>query len=54
MKLTKNIFYSLLFFIAGWLFNFIFDVQFALGFIAGWLMREGYNNLAQILQNMIN
>jgi len=54
MKWTKKLFYSLFLFVAGWLFNFIFDVQFALGFVAGWLMREGYDNLAQMLQNMIN
>ena len=54
MKWIKRLLYSLLLFTAGWLFNFVFDIQFALGVAAGWLMREGYNNFANMLQKIIN
>ena len=30
-------------------FNFLFDIQFALGVAAGWLMREGYSNAGSAL-----
>tara|TARA_A100001011_G_scaffold398211_1_gene501802 strand:- start:379 stop:531 length:153 start_codon:yes stop_codon:yes gene_type:complete len=45
--------YSTLVFAAGWLFNFVFDIQFALGVVAGWLMREGYANVGSILLDLI-
>ena len=54
MKWIKRLLYSLLFFIAGWLFNFVFDIQFALGVATGWLMREGYDNIANALLKMMN
>ena len=34
-------------------FNFLFDIQFALGVAAGWLMREGYSMLAALLEQLI-
>jgi hypothetical protein len=54
MKWIKRLLYSLLLFIAGWLFNFVFDIQFALGVAAGWLMREGYDSIASALFNILN
>ena len=54
MKWLNRFIYSLFVFIAGWLFNFIFDIQFALGVTAGWLMREGYDNVARTLLNFLN
>ena len=54
MKWIKRLLYSLLIFIAGWLFNFVFDIQFALGVATGWLMREGYDNIADMLLRMMN
>ena len=54
MKWVNRFLYSLSLLIAGWLFNFIFGVQFVLGIVTGWLMREGYNNFANMLQKIIN
>jgi hypothetical protein len=54
MKCIKRLLYSLFLFIAGWLFNFVFDIQFALGVAAGWLMREGYSNIANALLKLMN
>ena len=54
MKWAKRFLYSLSLFIAGWLFNFIFDVQFLLGVVSGWLMREGYDSIANALFNILN
>ena len=53
LKWIKRLIYSLFFFIGGWLFNFIFDIQFALGVAAGWLMREGYDNIARALLDLL-
>jgi hypothetical protein len=50
----KRLISSLFIFIGGWLFNFIFDIQFALGITAGWLMREGYENIALGLLNLLS
>jgi len=41
--------YSILLLIVGWLLNFFIDVQFALGVIAGWFMRQGYDQLGRTL-----
>ena len=49
MKYLFRIIFSILLFAAGWLFNFVIDIQFALGVAAGWLMKEGFNQLASIL-----
>ena len=35
-----------MFFVAGWLFNFIYDIQFILGFASGWL---AHSWIAQML-----
>ncbi len=53
MTFIKRLLYSLVLFVGGWLFNFIFDIQFALGVAAGWFMREGYDNIASILFKLI-
>ena len=53
LKSIKRLLYCALFFVAGWLFNFVFDIQFALGVAAGWLMREGYDNLGRELLDLI-
>ena len=53
LKWIKRLIYSFFFFIGGWLFNFIFDIQFALGVAAGWLMREGYDNIARALLDLL-
>ena len=53
MKLLNRIFYSLLLLMIGWLLNFVFDTQFVLGVVAGWLMKEGYDNVAKYLLNLM-
>jgi len=53
LKWIKRFFYSLFVFVGGWLFNFVFDIQFALGVAAGWLMREGYENIARGLLSLL-
>ena len=53
MKWITRLIYSVFVFSAGWIFNFVFDVQFALGVAAGWLMREGYDNLGRELLDLI-
>jgi hypothetical protein len=40
MTLIIRLLYSLTLFLAGWLFNFVFDIQFVSGVFAGWLMRR--------------
>ena len=35
------------------MFNFVFDIQFALGVAAGWLIREGYDNLGRSLFDLV-
>ena len=54
MQWVKNCVYSLILLVAGWLFNFIFDIQFALGLVAGWLIREGFDNLANTLLRLVH
>ena len=53
LKWFQKLIYSALLFLTGWLFNFIFDIQFALGVSAGWLIREGYDNLGSALIELI-
>tara|TARA_B100001142_G_C14155638_1_gene586373 strand:- start:227 stop:391 length:165 start_codon:yes stop_codon:yes gene_type:complete len=53
VKWFSRLFFSAFLFLAGWLFNFVFDIQFALGVAAGWLMREGYDNLGNALIELI-
>ena len=54
MKWITGLAYSTFLFVAGWLFNFVFDIQFALGVVAGWLMRKGYDNLGRALLELIS
>ena len=53
MKWIPRLMYSSVLFVAGWLFNFVFDIQFALGVAAGWLMREGYANIGSAILELI-
>ena len=53
MKYALRVIYSLAFFTFGWLFNFVLDIQFALGIATGWLMKEGYDNAAHFLEKLI-
>jgi hypothetical protein len=53
MRTIKKTFYALSLLLAGWLFNFIFNTQFVLGVVSGWLMKEGYDNIARVLMNLI-
>jgi hypothetical protein len=45
---------SLTLFLAGWLFNFFFDIQFVSGVFVGWLMKEGYDDIANLIMDIIN
>ena len=45
---------SLTLFLAGWLFNFFFDIQFVSGVFVGWLMKEGYDDIANMIMDIIN
>jgi hypothetical protein len=54
LKWIKRLIYSAFLFVAGWFFNFVFDIQFALGMAAGWLMRKGYDNIGRVLLDMLN
>ena len=53
LKLIKRFIYSLFVFVGGWLFNFVFDIQFVLGVASGWLMREGYDSIARMLLDLL-
>ena len=53
MKLLRRLAYSLILLVIGWLFNFVFDTQFALGVVAGWLMKEGYDTIAKYLLSLM-
>ena len=53
MKWIKRLVYSLFLFVAGWLFNFVFDIQFVIGVVSGWLLREGFQNLANLLFKLL-
>ncbi|MDP7625259.1 MAG: hypothetical protein QF493_09920 [Rhodospirillales bacterium] len=53
MRLIKRTFYALILLVAGWLLNFIFDTQFVLGVVSGWLMKEGYDSIARYLLNLM-
>jgi len=54
LKWIKQLIISFFVFIGGWLFNFIFDIQFALGITTGWLIREGYENIARGLLKLLS
>ncbi|NQV98405.1 MAG: hypothetical protein HQ483_01810 [Rhodospirillales bacterium] len=41
-------------FFAGWLFNFFFDIQFAAGMVAGWFLKQGYDDIAGLIQDLVN
>lgn len=43
-----------LFFIGGWLFNFIVDIQFFAGFAAGWLSHSALGPYFDMLRHWIN
>ena len=32
-------------FVSGWLFNFIYDIQFMMGFVSGWLAHSWVGDL---------
>ena len=51
-KLVRRISYAVFLLIVGWLFNFFIDIQFALGVAAGWVMRQGYDNLGRALLDL--
>jgi hypothetical protein len=53
MKYIKRTFYALCLLLLGWLFNFVFNTQFVLGVASGWLMKEGYDNIAKALLNLM-
>ena len=53
MKYALRVIYSLILFVFGWLFNFVLDIQFALGVATGWLMKEGYDNIAELIEKLI-
>jgi hypothetical protein len=53
MRLIKQVFYALCLLLAGWLFNFIFNTQFVLGVVSGWLMKEGYDKIASALLSLM-
>ena len=53
MKYALRIIYSLILFLVGWLFNFVLDIQFALGVATGWLMKQGYANIAELLEQLL-
>jgi hypothetical protein len=40
-------------FFGGYLLNFIFDVQFATGFVAGWLARHGFDGISNLLFSLL-
>jgi len=52
IKWIKRIFYSASLLVLGWLFNFLIDIQFALGVAAGWFMRQGYDNLGRTILDL--
>jgi hypothetical protein len=52
MRFIGGLLYSGLIFLCGWLFNFVFDIQFALGMAAGWFLKEGYDNIGRWLQGI--
>ncbi len=52
-RLCKTIVGSSVIFLCGWLFNFVFDIQFALGLTAGWFLREGYEEIAKMIYNFV-
>ena len=54
MKYIKALISSVLIFVAGWLFNFLVDIQFALGLVAGWFLRKGYDKLAGLIFDLIS
>jgi len=54
MKFILGVFYSCLLFVSGWVFNFFFDIQFAFGLVVGWFLKRGYDDIANILQNLVN
>ena len=51
-KWVRRISYAFLLLIVGWLFNFFIDIQFALGVVAGWVMRQGYDNIGRALLDL--
>lgn len=48
-KWVRRLSYAAFLLIVGWLFNFFIDIQFALGVAAGWVMRQGYDNIGRLL-----
>ena len=52
-RLLRRVFLWPLIFLGGYLFNFVFDTQFTIGFIAGWLIKNGFDGIAGWLLGMI-
>ena len=52
-KWVRRISYAFLLLVVGWLFNFFIDIQFALGVAAGWVMRQGYDNIGRALLDLV-
>ena len=51
-KTVRRISYAAFLIIVGWLFNFFIDIQFALGVLAGWVVRQGYDNIGSALLDL--
>ncbi len=54
MKFIFGLLYSGFLFLAGWMFNFFFDIQFAMGLVAGWFLKQGYDDIAGLINDLIN
>ena len=52
-RLLRRVFLWPLIFLGGYLSNFVFDTQFTIGFIAGWLAKNGFDRIAGWLLGMI-
>jgi hypothetical protein len=52
-RLLRRIFLWPLIFLGGYLFNFVFDIQFTIGFIAGWMAKNGFDTIADWLLGLL-
>lgn len=52
-RLLRRIFLWPLIFLGGYLFNFVFDIQFTIGCIAGWMAKNGFDTIADWLLGLL-
>ncbi len=53
MKFVSRGLYTVIILFIGWLGNFVLDTQFVVGIVTGWLIKKGYDSIANQILNLL-